>query len=361
MEFIQRRFFTFGIFKTLLYSAFLFLCLSAIANLFDFHDNGIIILFVIAIIFLNLFSSGLEVYKSNIFTRTILSFCEIFVWISLMYGFLTLFIFIIGIFIQINKELLFIIYLTIVPLLTIYGYINAHRIQITEREVSIKNLREEINILHISDLHVGSIRNSRMLKQLTKKINLIGGDLVIISGDLADGSCQIDDSSFLPLKESKVPIIFTPGNHDIYPGLENVISGCKNANIHVLIKGKFVFKGLNIYPLPVLPNFRSFTNDLSLLNLQDININEVNILINHFPLNWEYFRNNGINLQLSGHTHGGQFIPFNFLVKTQFRYITGLYEFNGSYLSVTDGVGTIQPPIRLGTRSEIILLKLKKS
>ena len=68
----------------------------------------------------------------------------------------------------------------------------------------------------------------------------------------------------------------------------------------------------------------------------------------------------GYNLQLSGHTHGGQFYPMRWFCKLMFKYNMGIFEKNGSYLSVTTGVGSMDTPMRLGTDSELVILKLRK-
>jgi predicted MPP superfamily phosphohydrolase len=348
-----------GPFGCIIYGIFLYFLLSAIITLFGGLSWILILELTIAIVLINLFSMGIEAIKSNSITRLLLTASEIFKWMALMYGFLTLIIYIINIAINIPQNILIMIYLTIVPILSIYAYIKAHRIVIREYDIKINNLSENVRIIHISDLHIGSIRNKTLLKDVTNKINSVEADIAVISGDLADGTCAIDDDSFLPLKDSEIPIIFTPGNHDIYPGIENVINAGMNANLRILLDEKMEFKGLNFYGLPLSAysptNLKLKSEDSY---LQNIDSNQPNILINHLPVSWDYFRSIGIDLQLSGHTHGGQFYPFNFLVKLVFPYLRGLYEEEGSYLSVTDGVGTLTPPMRWGTNAEMVILNL---
>ena len=93
-----------------------------------------------------------------------------------------------------------------------------------------------------------------------------------------------------------------------------------------------------------------------------------NLLIYHAPDYWKKFVSKGVDLMLSGHTHGGQFIPANFWVKIVYPYINGLYQtqrktnnkIRNFYLSVTTGIGTFGPPIRLGTKSEIVVLDIDR-
>jgi uncharacterized protein len=98
-------------------------------------------------------------------------------------------------------------------------------------------------------------------------------------------------------------------------------------------------------------------NSLSKLEIDD---EKPSILLYHLPTGLKVVNSAGIDLQLSGHTHNGQMMPFNFLVKLMFPYMTGLYEYKGSKLYVSQGTGTWGPPMRLGSNCEITLLKLKK-
>ena len=90
-----------------------------------------------------------------------------------------------------------------------------------------------------------------------------------------------------------------------------------------------------------------------------INYDTPSILLYHIPKGLKEANEVGIDLQLSGHTHNGQIMPFNFLVKLMFPYINGLYEYKGTKLYVSPGTGTWGPPMRIGSNCEITLIKLK--
>jgi uncharacterized protein len=83
------------------------------------------------------------------------------------------------------------------------------------------------------------------------------------------------------------------------------------------------------------------------------------IVLNHLPREIESAAEAGIGLQLSGHTHAGQMFPFNYLVRLMFKYMHGLYNYQGTYLYVSPGTGTWGPPMRLGSRCEITYITLK--
>lgn len=234
--------------------------------------------------------------------------------------------------------------------LFIYGYYNGHNPQIIKKTLYLDNLDEEINIIHLSDIHIGSVRTPDILKKVISKISKEDYDFIIISGDIADGSNKIQPHDFDEFKKIKKPVIFTPGNHDYYTGIENVYKACENAGIMVLDNEQSKVKGLNIYGIGFGNNNVNFK----------INKDENNLLILHIPGNWDELIKKGFNIILSGHTHGGQFYPANIFVKLAFPLLRGLYKNEKNYINVSDGVGTLGPPLRIGTKSEISLLKLKK-
>jgi len=348
------------IFQTIFFAIILFFVAYISLNLFI--NVNVYLLFSIAMLLsiIDTISSACEKRKTRRITRYLSEFSRFLLWFSLMYLILSAAIYLILLIVKIPIVYLAIIYLTIIPLISLYGYIKANKIKIKEHDLFIKNLKEEINIIHFSDVHIGSINRKRLLKNIVNKINSIDAEIAILSGDLADGTTPIEIDDFSPLADSKMPIIFTPGNHDYYPGLENVFKAAKNANLKVLFNGKMEFKGLSIYGFFVSSALKpgvtiENSNDFSM-----IKSDEVNIVINHFPIFWEEFKDMGVDIQLSGHTHGGQFYPIRFLLKSTFKYLRGVFKEDDSYLIVSDGVGTWQAPIRWGTDSEILLLRLKR-
>ncbi|MFR3856378.1 MAG: metallophosphoesterase [Methanobrevibacter smithii] len=252
------------------------------------------------------------------------------------------------------------ILLAVVPILGVYSYFHAHKLVVKEHTLKFDNLKEEVNIVHLSDIHFGAVRHKKIINHVADKLNELSDrcDIAIVSGDLADGSCVVKEDDFQAFKKVNMPIVFTPGNHDFYPGIENVCRAAKKAGMIILDDEKMEFKGLNIFGL-------SFTfggkEDVSKEQLkQATDEDAVNIINYHVPYGWDLFTRLGYNLQLSGHTHGGQFYPMRWFCKLMFKYNMGIFEKNGSYLSVTTGVGSMDTPMRLGTDSELVILKLRK-
>ncbi|MGL6297913.1 MAG: metallophosphoesterase, partial [Methanobacteriaceae archaeon] len=312
MDFVKIRFIMLGPVFTILFSIFNYFLISAIANLFGGINNNIIIGIVLAIGIIYLGSIVVELKKSNPISRFTMELSEIYKWLAVISVFLTIAIY--GIIFTYNivtgtsfafsiatgtnfstiiiSYCILSVYLIILPILAIYSYYNGHNITVKRHELFIDNLDDEISVIHISDLHIGSIRNKNLLKKLVTKINNTNADLAIISGDLADGTCAINNDSFMELKNSQIPIIFTPGNHDYYPGIDTVISAAENAGITVLNNNVMDFKGLSILGLSFVAkrdmNTGGGENLVSeSLSFHNFDENKASILINHFPVAWD--------------------------------------------------------------------------
>ncbi len=306
-----------------------------------------------------------EEKKSTRTGRFVSTLFGIWEWVFVMLLIYLAVIFIVEYFIRIPPAVLSLILLTI-PAIGAYAYINAHRIVVKERTLVFDNLKKEYNIIHISDVHFGSIRHEKIIRDITSKIQELtdNSDIVVISGDLADGSCVIEEDDFMEFKKVNIPIIFTSGNHDYYPGLENVHKACKKAGMIILENQGTTYGNLNIYGL-------SFSfDDIEMPTTEQlkafIDKDKINIVNYHVPTGWDALSEIGFDIQLSGHTHGGQFYPAVWLGNFFYGgYNMGLFKrrINDSkhYLHVTTGVGIMDFPMRWGTNSEIVVLRLRKT
>jgi hypothetical protein len=300
-----------------------------------------------------------ESRKSRCLFRFLTTFDGVWMWMSLMFLIDILIIYLVGNFISLPQEVIWLL-LLIVPVLAIYNYYNAHKLVIYERTLKLENLSEDINIVHLSDVHFGSVRHRQIIRQIADKLKDLDDacDLAIISGDLADGSSVIEVDDFLDFRDVEMPIIFTPGNHDFYMGLGSVIAACENAGIIVLDNERMEFKGLNIFGL----TFSFEDREIPKIDKSLINPSLVNVINYHVPYNWREFSSLGFDVQLSGHTHGGQFYPVVYFAELFFEFNRGLFKNDlGRYLHVTTGVGSMDTPMRWGTSSELVILKLRKS
>ncbi len=318
-----------------------------------------IIILVLLIGLLRLVPMFFEAKKSTAPGRFLTTVDGVWMWASLMFLIDILIIYLIGKFMPLSFEINAIL-LAIVPILGVYNYYKAHKLVVNEKTLKLKNLDHDINIVHLSDVHFGSVCHKKIIRQIADKLKELecSCEMAIISGDLADGSSIVEKDDFLAFKEVNMPIIFTPGNHDFYMGIENVFEACRNAGIIILDNDSIEFEGLNIFGL------RFSLEDKSRPEIDESLIKEgfVNIINYHVPYYWEEFSKIGFDIQLSGHTHGGQFYPAVIFAKVLFKYNMGLFKNNlGRYLHVTTGVGSMDTPMRWGTDSELVILKLKRN
>lgn len=347
--------------STPLIAIFEFFLMKYLFALFGGLDDVYIFLLTVLFVILNTVPMLFEERKSRFITRLLDEISGFWIWMSLFFFFDIVLIYILGTFMELPFYIIAIL-LLLVPLITIYSYYHAHKIIIHEKTIELDNINEDINIIHLSDVHYGSIRHKKHILDLASKIKEIEDecDLAIISGDLADGSCVVEEDDLLALKDVNVPIIFTAGNHDFYPGIENVYKACKKAGIIILDNEGMEFKDLNIFGLTY-----SF-GKIDMVSMDELEAfvreDKVNVLNYHVPQYWEEFSRLGFDIQLSGHTHGGQFYPVIW-IGNLIMYNMGLFKKNISgkerYLHVTTGVGSMDYPFRWGTDSELVILRLR--
>ena len=360
MSFRTRR----VLFGTPFYMLFYFFLLKYLFLLFGKVNDGYTLLITIFLGILSFLPTLLEEKKSRRSVRIIANLYGCWAFCSLFFAIGLVVLYLLSSFIVI-PYLLKLIMVLLVFVLAAYGYYHAHQLKVKEYKLDIKGLDNDLNIVHISDIHFGYLINQSYLNKLAEKLKELSSycDLVIISGDLADGSTVIEEDDFLTLKDVGMPIIFTPGNHDYYPGIKNVYRACRKAGIVVLDNDKIEIDGLNIvgYTFSFGNTYRLSVEELKNM----INPNKINLINYHTPYNWEEFSNLGFDIQLSGHSHGGQFYPIIFFSNMVFKYNKGLFirktSSGNKYLSVSTGVGVMDYPMRWGTDSEIVVLRLRKS
>lgn len=353
MSFRTRR----VLFITPFYMLFEFFLIKYMFLLLGGMDDAYILLITIFIGLNHCVPMLFEIRKSNVITRFLTTLDGVWMWASVMFLIDIVIIYLIGSFVALSFEINLAL-LLIVPVLGVYNYFKAHHLKINRKELKINNLDHDICIAHLSDVHFGSVRHRKLISDLALKLKQLEGecDLVIISGDLADGSSAVMEDDFLALSDVDMPVIFTPGNHDFYPGIDNVVRACRKAGIIVLDNESFEFENLNIFGL----TFSFDERDLPKIDESLIKPGRVNIINYHVPYYWDEFASLGFDVQLSGHTHGGQFYPAVWFANRLFEYNKGLFEKSGKYLHVTTGVGSMDVPMRWGTDSEIVVLKLKR-
>jgi predicted MPP superfamily phosphohydrolase len=263
---------------------------------------------------------------------------------------------ILGLFYELPTMMAGAVIITLTALISGYSIYNAFMLKIKEFTLHLPGLTRDIRAVQLSDVHLGPIRNHSFLKKVVAKCNRLNPDVVFITGDLFDGSSQIDEKIIKALNQFKSPVFFTPGNHDYFQGLSEVCNAIALTHIQLLRNRVLQFGELQVVGVDYSYQSGYLKNTLNSL---EIDKNKPTILLYHLPDDFDVASEAGVDLQLSGHTHHGQFFPFNFLVKLRFPYLGGFYNNGTSCLYVSPGTGTWGPPMRWGSRCEVTLLLLK--
>lgn len=240
--------------------------------------------------------------------------------------------------------------------LAAYSVINASSFRVNEVFIPM-NVGEKIKIVQISDAHLGTIRNSRYLNKLVESTNSLGPDFVAITGDLFDGTAPLELETISGLDKIQAPVFFVTGNHENYEGIDNVLELLRKTKVKVLRNQVERFKGMQIIGIDYSSEKKFLEKTLSKMELDK---SEPSLLLYHVPVKAETLHGLGINLQLAGHTHKGQIFPYMLIDRLAYAYLSGLHNFKESWIYVSAGSGTWGPPMRLGTKSEITLIILKK-
>lgn len=237
-------------------------------------------------------------------------------------------------------------------------------------ELYFKNLPQEfdgLKIMHITDLHIGASLPSSFVKNLIQKVNQAKPDLIVFTGDILDGIIEKHQADMNQLKQLQAPlgIYYVTGNHEYYWDAPKGIQAFRNIGFHVLINqtaelqrgaGSIQIAGV---PDPAAKHFQLESPDLSRLQHQ-LKSESFKVLLSHQPSIAKKTHKLGFDLQLSGHTHGGQFFPWNFLIVFFERYAKGLYRLGNMQLYVNQGTGYWGPQLRLGTYCELAEIILRK-
>lgn len=248
---------------------------------------------------------------------------------------------------------------------TVYGLINAAWLRVTRVTISLPNLPEawvgRIAAL-VTDLHLGHLSGPGFLRRVIARLRSLQPDAVLISGDMFDGSPIGLDRLVAPWREFSVPqgIYYVTGNHDEFADRALFWDAVKRTGIRVLNNEKISIDGLQI--VGVHDSEASDPQELRrILRCAQIDSRHTSILLAHQPANLAVAEEEGISLQVSGHTHQGQMWPWNLLVTRIWgRFAYGLNRLGKLQVYTSSGAGTWGPPLRVGTKAEIVLIRFAR-
>jgi predicted MPP superfamily phosphohydrolase len=213
----------------------------------------------------------------------------------------------------------------------------------------------------VSDLHLGHVRNIAFLRRIVRKLSQLHPDVLFIAGDLFDGTAVDLAPLAKPWAEFSAPLgaYFITGNHEQFTSTGKYLDTIGQSGIRVLENEKIILDGLQIVGV----HDRDSTNVERfrwILRQAALDRNVASILLVHNPNRLPMAAEAGVSLQLSGHTHRGQFFPFTGIVSRIYgKYAYGLNRFGDLAVYTSCGAGTWGPPMRLGSNPEIVLIQFE--
>ena len=245
-----------------------------------------------------------------------------------------------------------------------YAVFNASWTRITRATVRLANLPEAWRgrtAALISDVHLGHVRNGRFLRRMVAMILREEPDAIFIAGDLYDGTAIDARRAAEPLSKLTAPhgVYFVAGNHEQFGDDSKYLNAIRAAGVRVLSNEKVEADGLQIIGVP----YRHAAQDgpfAAVLRSIGWDRERASVLLTHAPDHPEVAEAAGVSLQLSGHTHLGQFIPWSWMARRLYRqFVYGLSRIGKMQVFTSSGAGTWGPPLRLGSNPEIVVLEFQ--
>jgi len=263
--------------------------------------------------------------------------------------------------------------IVLVPIITALGYLMARRtarvVNVEVRLVGLHPALEGFTIAQISDIHVGPTIKGNYVQAIVNRVNGLGADMVAITGDLVDGSVRELSPHTAPLAQlaSRHGTYFVTGNHEYYSGAGAWIHELRRLGVGVLLNEHVVLShdgaavavaGVTDYSAHYFdPSHRSDPGRA----LAGAPAGALKLLLAHQPRSAGPAEAAGYDLQLSGHTHGGQFWPWNHFVRFSQPFTAGLKRLGSMWIYISRGTGYWGPPMRFGIPSEITRIRLVKA
>lgn len=256
------------------------------------------------------------------------------------------------------------ILLSLLPLGIIVGIYGAHKTpELTYQTIEIKNLKKDINILFLSDLHISNLISKEKIQNTINLANSTNPDIIVLGGDIIDSYEDVikDKIPLLGELNAKYGVYFVLGNHEfIFDANKSLEIVSKFGNITPLVNSSAIIDdNINLIGISDLMGRKVGYLEPNIEEaLKNTNDNLPKILISHQPNIINEFDSN-VDLILSGHTHGGQVFPFTILAYLKNPFLYGLKTINNIQLYISQGSHLAVTYGRIGTQSEINLITLK--
>ncbi|HKY90332.1 MAG TPA: metallophosphoesterase [Nevskiaceae bacterium] len=256
-------------------------------------------------------------------------------------------------------------------LVTVIGLFNARRrARVVDVDIPIAGLPDDLDgftIVQISDLHVGPTIKRGYLDAIVRKVNALSADVVAITGDVVDGSVARLKAHVEPLGRlvARHGVYCVTGNHEYYSGVESWIAEWRRLGLRVLLNqnavvgeegARVLIAGVTDYSAHHYADAHRSDPGAALHGApRDV---AVKVLLAHQPRSASAAARAGFDVQLSGHTHGGQFLPWNWFVRFQQPFTAGLHRLHSLWVYTSRGTGYWGPPVRFCAPSEITRVRL---
>ncbi|AGZ46789.1 putative metallophosphoesterase [Actinoplanes friuliensis DSM 7358] len=213
----------------------------------------------------------------------------------------------------------------------------------------------------VSDIHLGPLTGPNHAARIVQLINSVNADVVCIVGDLVDGRVAELGKYAAPLADiqSRRGAYFVTGNHEYYSGFQEWVDEVARLNVRPLRNERLELDGMDLAGVNDLGG-TEFDDGPDLQRaLGDRDTTRPVVLMAHQPIIAQDAAPFGVDLQVSGHTHGGQMAPFNLLVKLEQPVVSGLGKVDGVPVYVTNGAGFWGPPVRVGAPPQVSVIELR--
>ena len=240
--------------------------------------------------------------------------------------------------------------------LAAWSIVNAHRLEVRRVALSSPKLDRPARLVQLSDVHVGS-RGAGFLRRIVRRVNALDPDAVFVTGDLID-LMNLPEDALDPVGTLAAPAFFAIGNHERYVGSDAVCARLETLGVTVLRDAQVDWGAMRIIGIDDAEARDRVARVLERIGAGERDRTRFTILLYHRPDGLEDAARAGIDLMLCGHTHNGQIVPFDRIVKRYFPRIAGRYDADATVLYVSPGTGTWGPTMRLGSSNEITVFEL---
>ena len=321
-------------------------------------EQLLLINFIFLVAILPIFYIRRTFFRRNIFLGR---FIGNYIFVTHYIFFLLIILGVVNYFYKLNNLNIVTIAFIVLPIFFIYAYYNFSVAKVIKNEIYLEKYKtgKKLKIAFISDIHLSALTNKENIENSLKRLGEEEPDILLIGGDLVDFSCKdikADFTASFREIEPKYGMYAILGNHEYHGGVEDNIKYIESLGIKILRDSVLKIEGINIIGRDDITNKKR--KKIAYLK-KKIDTDLPIILLDHSPKSIEEAITNGIDIELCGHTHRGQFFPYNLIVKKMYKNYHGYKKFGITHTIVSAGFSSWLIPYRVNSTSEINIIELK--